>query len=194
MIRLLKILLTVCLLGFVFPAKADIVYPARLEWVEISPGLFEVRLTLPVIQGKVLKARPALPDICSPLAEPQWSGDANTAIAKWEAQCTPENLPGQTIGIDGLLGSTVDIYLQITTLSGRTYSTTLTPAHAYYQIPLPPTIWQLFSQGVLDGLRFLLKRPELYLFVWLLLLVSPSSRKGIFGTVALPPCSCWDKS
>ena len=43
-------------------AHADIVYPSRLELIETEPGILEVTFVLPVIQGKVLNARPILPE------------------------------------------------------------------------------------------------------------------------------------
>ena len=37
--------------------QADIVYPARLQLTETAPGVYEVLFVLPVIQGKILRAR-----------------------------------------------------------------------------------------------------------------------------------------
>ncbi len=179
--RHVKYLLGFLLFALALPARADIVYPARLELMEITPGVFEVRFVLPVFQGKVLKAQPVLPDFCTPLEAAAQYGDANSVVTRWRVSCEAADLPGQTIGIEGLLGSPIDIFLQITTLAGRTYSTTLSPASAFYQVPLPPSAWELLVTGFLDGLRFLLGHLELYLLSFLLLPLGLSKRKVLVG-------------
>jgi hypothetical protein len=42
----------------------DLTNPSTLILTETSPSGFTVELTLPVIQGRVLKARPVLPSVC----------------------------------------------------------------------------------------------------------------------------------
>ena len=136
-----------------FRLEADIVYPARLELKETQPGIYEVYFVLPVIQGKVLKAAPVFPEFCKALEDPRISGNAYIKELRWSIACEPEALYGQSIGISGLLGSQIDIILQITTLDNRTYRTTLNPASAWFEVPYPPTGWELFSEGILKGMR-----------------------------------------
>jgi len=54
----------ILLLAFGTSAPADLANPSTLTLKETSPSRFTVELTLPIIQGRVLKARPVLPDIC----------------------------------------------------------------------------------------------------------------------------------
>ena len=148
------LILCVFLLGF--PARADIVFPARLQLTETSPGTFEVVFTLPVINGKILKAQPVLPEFCTPVSQPTVQVDAYQKITRWEIRCENTSLHGQQIGIEGLLGSPIEIILEINTLEGRTYKTTLSPNESYYQIPPPPGFTEFFKAGTLAGARNLL--------------------------------------
>ena len=52
-------------------AHADIVNPARLELNETVPGVFDVVFTLPVVNGRRVKATPVLPDVSADVTEHQ---------------------------------------------------------------------------------------------------------------------------
>jgi hypothetical protein len=158
-------------LGWVAPGFADMVFPARLELVETEAGLFEVRFNLPVQNQARLKATPVLPPVCvdrTPRSESATPGEYALA---WQASCPAGQLPGQTVGVDGLLGSPTDVLLSIRALDGRQYSTVLKPARSQYVIPQPPGVLRLAGSALLDGLRDALMRVELVLLaglvVWL---------------------------
>ena len=61
--RLAYLIPFVCLV-WIGTASADFTNPATLRLTEVSPAQFDVVLTLPLIRGRVLKAKPILPDIC----------------------------------------------------------------------------------------------------------------------------------
>ena len=86
-------------------------------------------------------------------------------------RCTNAKLYGQKMGIQGLLGSPIDIILEINTLEGRTYRTTLSSTDSYYQIPPPPGIMAYLGSGTLPGLRNVSGHWELLLvfMAWFLL-------------------------
>ncbi|MBL7472708.1 hypothetical protein [Robertkochia sediminum] len=157
-----------CLLLMPLSIKADIVYPARLELQEIQPGVFVVYFVLPVIQGKVLKAAPVFPEFCSYLEDPKVTGNAYVKEMRWTLQCDQKELYGQSIGISGLLGSQINIILQVNTLEGREYSTTLNPAAAWFEIPYPPSGWDLITNGIYKGMRIPVSN---YLFALLLFIL-----------------------
>ena len=154
----------------VFPARADIVYPARLQLTEKAPGVFEVVFTLPVINGRILRAQPVFPDFCNPVSEPTVQVDAFQKKSRWEIRCEIASLHGVQVGIEGLLGSPIDIFLEVNTLEGRTYQTTLSPNESYYQIPPPPGLWDHLELGTLSGTRNILWQWGLVLMflAWLL--------------------------
>jgi hypothetical protein len=161
-----------------FPVRADIVFPARLQLTETSPGTFEVVFILPVINGKILKAQPVLPEFCTPVSQPTVQVDAYQKKTRWEIRCENKSLHGQQIGIEGLLGSPIDIILEINTLQGRNYKTTLSPNESYYQIPPPPGLQEFLTAGTLTGARNLLLQWGLALMFLSFLLGVPSGRFG----------------
>ncbi len=92
------------LFGWASPVHADMVFPARLELVETQAGRFDVQFNLPVQNMTRIKATPVLPPICVAIAPPQETVTASRYTAAWQVNCTADALPGQTIGVDGLLG------------------------------------------------------------------------------------------
>ncbi|MDX1331518.1 MAG: hypothetical protein R3252_00695, partial [Robiginitalea sp.] len=166
--------LLLCIFMLGFPARADIVFPAQLQLTETTPGTFEVLFILPVINGKTLKAQPVLPEFCTPISEPTVQVDAYQKKTRWEIQCENTSLHGQQIGIEGLLGSPIDIILVIRTLEGRTYRTTLSPNESYYQVPPPPGLTEFLREGTLSGARSLLLQWGLGLLFLVCLLRTPA--------------------
>ena len=156
------------------PLKADIVYPARIQITETSPGIYEVVFILPVINGKILKAEPVFPAFCESLTEPVIQIDPFQKRSSWTIRCEGASLQGQRIGIDGLLGSPIDIILDISTLEGRTYQTTLNPNETYYLIPPPPGWSEYFRFGTLAGARGTLLQWGLALMILALFLLKPT--------------------
>ena len=136
--------------------SADIVYPARLQLTETAPGIFDVYFVLPVIQGKIVKARAVFPEFCQSQSEPLLEIDAYQKKMRWQIGCGSNPLIGSEIGIEGLLGSQIDIILEIYTLDGRTYKSTLSPARPYYKVPEAPGIGDLLKTGSLASSRYIL--------------------------------------
>lgn len=147
---------------------ADIVFPARLELTETQPGVFEVLFILPVINGKVLKASPVLPEACEYMTQPQISGTSFAKKLTWRIDCMGGDLFGKQIGIEGLQGSQVDILLIINLLDGRSYNQKLSPAMAYFVVPEPPGVSQLLKSGAMSGARSLLSNPLIYAIIFCL--------------------------
>ena len=174
MISSLKRLLYIAILGFCFlkplDIRSDIVYPARLELTETQPGIFEVFFILPVVNGKVLKASPILPEACSYIMDPQITGTANTKRLTWSIDCKGEDLYGKQIGIEGLQGSQIDIMLIINLLDGRSYNKKLSPGMAFFEVPQPPTLLELLIDGTINGARSLLSQAYLYLILFCLVI------------------------
>jgi hydrogenase/urease accessory protein HupE len=157
------------LLALATGARADLTNPATLALKEIEPSRFTLALTLPVVQGKVLKARPVLPDVCVVEGEAKVEGDASRAVRTWSMRCDPDELVGTAIGVEGLLGTTVDVQLSIETLDGRNYLGQLRPTQAYYLVPPSPTLRSLAKDVGGEALRQVLRRPELGLLFLLCL-------------------------
>ena len=160
------------LLLFIGPSlQADIVYPARLQLTETAPGVYDVFFVLPVIQGKILRAQAVFPEFCASNSEPVTEVDSYQKKMRWQIACGENTLAGQQIGIDGLLGSQVDIILEVITLDGRTFQSTLSPSRAYYTIPEAPGFKDYIQIGTFPGGRFVLLQWGLALLVLLYFLI-----------------------
>ncbi|MCA6074967.1 hypothetical protein [Fulvivirga sedimenti] len=155
-------------------ASADIVYPARLEITEISPGVYEVYYVLPVVQGKVLKAEAILPELCQLITDRKIGGDAFIKWERWTIRCT-ESLHGKKIGIEGLQGSQISIILKISMINGRVYETSLSPVNAFYLVPEPPSFFNIAGPAIRDGLNILLSTGGLYFLLLILFMMKARS-------------------
>jgi hydrogenase/urease accessory protein HupE len=164
--------------------RADLANPSTLVIKETSPSRFTVELTLPVINGRVVKAKPVLPDICVADGEPEVRGDASKAIRTWTMTCDPEQLVGAPVGIHGLLGTPLDVLLTIETLDGRRHVEQLRATRAFFVIPPPPTLTELALGAGRRGAERLLRRPELALLMLVSLLIGIRRRALLLALVA----------
>ena len=150
---------------------ADFVNPASLEITETHTSEFEMVLTLPLIRGRVLKAKPIFPDTFIVHGEVNERAVSGSVIRTWSMTCDPQDLVGAAIGVEGLLGTSQEILLTIKTLAGRSYRHTLRATQSFYIIPTPPTVLQLALRAGLQGMQQVLRRFELILFICVLLVL-----------------------
>ncbi len=146
-------------------AIADLTNPSTLIIKETSASRFTLELTLPVINGRVVKAKPIIPDICVVEGKPEVSGDALKAIRKWTMNCEAAQLVGAPVGMQGLLGTQLDVLLTIEMLDGRQHSQQLRATQAFFVIPPPPTLAELALHAGRQGAEQLVRRPELALLL-----------------------------
>ncbi len=168
-------------LAFWIGASADLANPSTLTIKETLPSRFTVELTLPVIQGRVLKARPVLPEICVIEGDPEVRGDARQAVRTWTMTCDPNDLVGTAIGVHGLLGTSVDVRFTLETLDGRKYVGQLRPTQAYYLVPPSPTVASMAVDVGGAAAREVLRHPELALLLLLCLFFGLPLR-GLFAS------------
>ena len=81
--------------------------------------------------------------------------------------CDPHDLVGTAIGVNGLLGTSLDVQLTIETLDGRKYVGQLRPTQAYYVVPPSPTIRSLAVDVGGAMVRQVLRHLELALLLLL---------------------------
>ena len=181
-LRSLLLFLLVC--GWVLPARADMVFPARLELVESQPGLFDVQFNLPVQNQARIKATPVLPSGCVATAPPEESNTTTAYTSTWQVNCSEDALPGQTVGVDGLIGSQVDVLLSIKTMDGRQYNAVLKPARAMYVVPHPPSLGVLTGKPIVEGMRTSFGRVDLIMLIWLVVLFGRRRQESIGALIA----------
>jgi hydrogenase/urease accessory protein HupE len=148
-------------------AGADVVFPARLGIAETAPGRYHVSFTLPMVEGRVLRASPVLPPSCRDLTERERAATAGGLTTTWEVLCEPASLAGEAILVEGLLGTQIEIAFSLETLDGRVFTEILKPSRPGFLVPPPPSPWDLATGGGLVGLRWVLGQTVL----WLLALV-----------------------
>jgi hydrogenase/urease accessory protein HupE len=163
---------------------ADLANPSTLVIQETSPSRFTVELTLPVINGRIVKAKPILPDICIADGEPELSGDSSKAIRTWTVTCDTAQLVGAPVGIHGLLGTALDVLLTVETLDGRRHDQQLRATQAYFVIPPPPTLTELALDAGRRGAERLLRQPEMALLILVSLLLGMRWRALLVALVA----------
>jgi len=164
-------------------ARADFVNPASLEITEMRASEFEIVLTLPLIKGRVLKAKPIFPDTFMIHGEVTEQAVSGSVMRRWSMTCDPRDLVGAAIGVGGLLGTSQEILLTIKTLAGRSYRHTLRATQSFYIIPTPPTVLQLALPAALQGIQQVLRRFDLVLFICVLLVLDLHWRTLLAATL-----------
>lgn len=149
------------------PSAADVVFPARLEIVETDPGQYSIAFTLPTVEGRVLRAMPAMPPGCSDLTERERASTFGGVTTSWSVRCEPASLAGEAIVVEGLLGTQIELAFSLTTLDGRTFSEILKPSRPGFLVPHPPSAAALTVEAGGAGLRWALGKFP----VWLLIVV-----------------------
>ena len=149
--------------------QADIANPASLVIRELTSSNFEIVYTLPLINGKVLKAKPIFPDVLVIQdKKPEEKGISGSVVRTWKATCDPKELVGAPIGILGLLGTSQQIQLTIETLDGRIYTQVLLPTKAYFIVPPPPSFITLVYESCIKGMELVFNKFALLILIILL--------------------------
>ena len=148
-----------------WPSWAHLGTPASLVLQETSLHQFTVEFKLPIVEGRVLRAKPVLPDVCVLQGEPAVRSTASTVMRSWEMECEPGALVGTPLGVTGLLGTAQDVQLTVAFLDGRTHVATLRPTQSFYVLPPPPSLLELTRHAGREGIRRIVRNPELVLLV-----------------------------
>jgi hypothetical protein len=141
---------------------ADLVFPASFQIIEKTPEQYEISLTLPLVKGRFAKARPLLPDAIKVEGEPTARAGTGSITRTWQAQIEPGALSGSAIGLDGLLGTTLEVRFLVSTLDGRRHETVLRPKRPFFVVPNPPHTGELAQLAVHEGVRQTLRMPGLW--------------------------------
>ena len=149
-------------------ASADIAFPARLDVVEREPGLYDVSFTLPIIEGRKLRAEPRMPPTCVELTERETGATSGGFTSRWSVECEPASLAGEAILIEGLLGTQTDLAFTLTLLDGRSYSRILRPSRPGFLVPEKPSIVALAFEAAFSGIQ----RSVRHLSLWLVLVMA----------------------
>ncbi len=162
-LRISLILAILCVIaGTTF---GDVAFPARMVIEETAPGRYDVIFTLPIVEGRKLRAQPILPPICSDATDREISVSGVGHTTSWTVMCDPQSLEGEAVLIEGLLGTQTDLAFTLTTLDGRVFSEILRPSRPGFLVPSPPSPLNLGGRAVVEGMRRVLQQLPLWLLM-----------------------------
>ena len=161
-------LILVTLLMLTGTVSADIAFPARLDVIEQDHGVFEITFTLPIIEGRKLRAEPRMPPTCVELTERETGATSGGFTSMWSVECEPASLAGEAILIEGLLGTQTDLAFTLTLLDGRKYSRILRPSRPGFLVPERPSVVALAFEAAFSGIQ----RSVRHLSLWLVLVMA----------------------
>ncbi len=141
-------------------AWADLTFPAVFEIVEETPNMFRLSLTVPLVKGRYLKAKPIVPDAFRPEREPEARAGTGSLTHSWQVEAEPASLHGEFFGLEGLLGTSQEVRFLLTTLDGRQHETVLRSTRSIFIVPPPPATEQLAATAARDGLRCAARHTE----------------------------------
>jgi hydrogenase/urease accessory protein HupE len=117
------------------PASAHRLAPALFEIREAEDGAFDVRWKASLLQPTGVDLRPSLPPHCTPRAEPVGSVDGASASLRWTATCGAGGLVGETLRVEGLDGSGIDVIVRVELADGRRIQRVLSRDAAAFTVP-----------------------------------------------------------
>lgn len=166
------------------PVSADVPFPARLQLTEVAAGTYDVAFTLPLVEGRKLRAEPVLPEMCKDVTERETGLTPGGVTTMWQVQCSPESLAGEVILIQGLLGTQTDLAVQIDALDGRKHLTILKPSRPGFVVPSPPPLSSLGADAGLAGMRRVLLSLSLWIVLLVVVFMPVGWRQLVAGVVA----------
>jgi hydrogenase/urease accessory protein HupE len=165
-------------------AHADVAFPARLTLEETEPGSYDVVFTLPIVEGRKLRAEPLLPPSCHDITEREVGVSAVGHTTTWTVACDPPSLAGEAVLIEGLLGTQTDLAFTLTTLDGRVYTGILRPSRPGFLVPPPPSLPAIGGLAVIEGMRRALRQLPLWLLIFVAVTAGARWRELLAGVLA----------
>ena len=117
------------------PASAHRLAPALFEIRETDGGALDVRWKASLLQPTGADIRPSLPPHCAPLGEPVGSVDGASASLRWTAACGAAGLVGETLRVEGLDGSGIDVIVRVELADGLRIQRVLSRGAAAFTVP-----------------------------------------------------------
>jgi hypothetical protein len=158
-------------------ASADIAFPARLDVTEREPGVYDISFTLPIIEGRKLRAEPRMPPTCVESSPREVGMSSGGLTSTWSVRCEPSSLAGEAILVEGLLGTQTDLAFTLTMLDGRSYSRILRPSRPGFLVPEEPAFLGLAVKAGISGVRRSVRHFSLWLVLAMAALLGGRSRE-----------------
>lgn len=162
--------------------QAHEIRPALLNIIEKEPGWFEVTWKMPILAEDQVDIRPVFPDSMAAYGPPAIHNVPGARVEYSTYQAEGDALSGETITINGLSTTQIDVMVRINLADGTSYSTILRPASPSYVIPSPGTRGEIAWVYLRLGVEHILQGVDHLLFVLGLLLIV-GSRGMLFKTI-----------
>ncbi|MEN8809622.1 MAG: HupE/UreJ family protein, partial [Desulfobacterales bacterium] len=169
-------------LGSAANLNAHEIRPALLNIIEQKPGWFDVTWKVPVLAGYELNIQPVFPASLAPYGPPSSHDIPGAKIQYATYQAKDGSLAGETITIDGLSATQIDVMVRINFVDGSTQSTILRPANPSFTVPSPGTKGEIAWIYLRLGVEHILQGIDHLLFVLGLLLIV-GSRYTLLKTI-----------
>ena len=165
----LRLLLTLAVLAFAGPARADELRPGYLELTQQDAQHWRMVWKAPVLGGLATRARPHVPEFCTqsaPVARLE-----NAALVAENTLTCRKDLAGSQVGIAGMDGAFTDALLRIAPLNRPVQAARLTPHKAMVEVATVPDSWEVARSYFLLGVEHILAGYDHLLFVIALVLL-----------------------
>jgi len=179
---LFVVLLILVGLSLAADLHAHEIRPALLNIIEQKPGWFDVTWKVPVLTGYELDIKPVLPASLASYGPPSSHDIPGAKIQYSTYQAKDGALAGETITIDGLSATQIDVMVRITFVDGSTQSAILRPASPSFTVPSPGTKGAIAWVYLRLGVEHILQGIDHLLFVLGLLLIV-GSRYTLIKTI-----------
>ncbi len=161
-------------MAWVMPAPADEFRPALLEITETQPGWYSATWKVPMQGSQPVAITPVLPGSLERMGPAATRIIQGSAVEELAFRAENGSLVGETITIDGLARTPIDVIVQIILADGSQHSSILRPSSTSFMIPdrasksaVAFSYWKIGTIHILEGFDHLL-------FVLALLLLVPN--------------------
>lgn len=178
----LAVLLFAVSFGPVTNLCAHEIRPALLTIDEQKPGWFDVTWKIPVLPGYEVDLTPVLPESLAPYGPPASHDLPGAKIQYSTYQAKSGALFGETITIDGLSATQIDVMVRINFADGTTQSAILRPKEPSFTVSAPGTRAEIAWIYLRLGVEHILQGVDHLLFVLGLLLIV-GRRWKLFKTI-----------
>jgi len=177
--RLLLLVLFVGIwLGVTFPATAHEMRPAYLQITQVEPDLYQVLWKIPRRGELVIRLKPAFPQADELKDATLPKTVAGAMLYTYELR-SERSLEGQSIYIDGLERTMVDVLVNVEYLSGEKASLMLNPDNNQGLLPGATSKWTVIKTYTILGVEHIWFGLDHLLFVLALILITKGLGKII---------------
>ena len=160
--------LPLCFIIFPRQSAGHEARPAYLEIIETESHHYRVVWKVPMRDGMRLRIQPAFPAHCRLASEPDVEGLPAALIERYDLECGPTGLDGETIEILGLQRTLVEVIVRIRMMDGREYKGTLRAAAPKYTIAPREPRSRIVGRFMLLGARHAVRKLPAVLLVFAL--------------------------